>query len=54
MTIDPSLIDAAAAATVCTCVAGKYRQGDEYSIPRPPTAVCTDFVSAVEHILSWQ
>ena len=35
-------------------VAGKYRRGDEDSIPRPPTAVCSDFVTAVEHILTWQ
>jgi len=35
-------------------IAGKYRQGDENSIPRAPTAVCRDFAAAVEHILTCQ
>jgi len=31
---------------------GKYRQGDENTIEKPPTAVCCDFSAAVDYILN--
>ena len=33
-------------------VAGKYREGDESTIDPAPSAVCTNFASAVELITS--
>ena len=33
-------------------VSGKYRDGDEHHLEKPPFAVCKDFPAAVDQILA--